>query len=125
MPSSRSRVVRGAPLCAPLLALATACSGGGEPALSPLAREGRSVYLNVCIACHNGDPNEDGALGPAIAGSSEELLRARVVRGEYPPGYEPKRPGAVMPAFPYLEEDIPALVAYLDEVAEVSEPAAE
>lgn len=112
--------------CTAVLALFAACSGGGESELSPLAREGRSVYLNVCIACHNGDPNEDGALGPAIAGASEELLHARVVRGEYPPGYAPRRPdSAVMPAFPYLEEDIPALAAYLDEVAEVSEPAAE
>jgi len=59
--------------------------------------------------------------GPAIAGASEELLLARVVRGEYPPGYVPKRPDSgAMARFPQLEGQIPALAAYL---AAVEEPA--
>ena len=99
-----------------LVALA-ACTESGESALSPLAQQGERVYQNVCIACHHGDPTEDGALGPAIAGSSAELLDARVIRGEYPPGYTPKRPcDGVMPRFEYLAEQIPALAAYLKEV---------
>ena len=77
----------------PLVVLALAACGGSDPAtLSPLAQDGKRVYNNVCIACHNGDPSVDGALGPAIAGASQELLHARVVEGVYPPGYEPKRP---------------------------------
>ncbi len=100
---------------AALLALA-ACSetGGGG---SDLAEQGRRVYQNVCIACHSPDPAKDGALGPAVAGASRELLEARVLRGEYPPGYTPKRPSQAMPAFPYLEDEIPALEAYLAEAA--------
>jgi len=98
-------------------AWAAACGSGAEPKLSPLARDGETIYQNVCIACHNGNPNLDGALGPANAGSSEELLRAKVLRGEYPPGYTPKRPGSTtMPRFEYLEPKIPALAAYLAEV---------
>ena len=69
--------------------------------------------MNVCIACHNGDPNEDGALGPPIAGSSLELLEAKVLRAEYPEGYVPKRAGIVMPKFEYIEEKLPDLAAFL------------
>ncbi len=59
----------------------------------------------------------DGAIGPANAGASEELLSAKVLRGEYPTGYTPKRPGSTtMPRFEYLADKIPALAAYLAEV---------
>jgi mono/diheme cytochrome c family protein len=94
------------------LALLACSDGGGE---SDLVSRGRRVYQNVCIACHNADPAKDGALGPAIAGSSRALLEARVLHAEYPPGYVPKRPSQAMPAFPYLKDDIPALEAFLDE----------
>ena len=66
-----------------------------------------------CIACHAMDPSIDGALGPNVAGSSLELLEARVMRGEYPPGYEPKRPSRVMVPLPHLEARLPELAAYL------------
>lgn len=78
-----------------------------------LVEAGRSVYNANCIACHGVDPTRDGALGPAVAGSSLELLEARVVRGEYPPGYQPKRPSRVMIALPHLESKLPELAAYL------------
>src|SRR5262245_43635855 len=92
--------------------LALACSPSDEPKLSDLARQGEKVYQNVCIACHNGNPNFDGALGPANAGSSAQLLEAKVLRSEYPPGYTPKRPGSnTMPRFEYLADKIPALAA--------------
>lgn len=97
--------------------LGLACSPADDRALSDLAREGEKVYQSVCIACHNGNPNLDGALGPANAGASVELLSAKVVRGEYPPDYAPKRPGSnTMPRFEYLADKIPALAAYLAEV---------
>jgi mono/diheme cytochrome c family protein len=105
------------PIGAVLLALALpACSDGGGDPLDPAVR-GERVYQNVCIACHSADPTRDSALGPAIAGASRELLEARVLRGEYPPGYTPKRSTGVMPPFPNLEEQIPALVAYLARAA--------
>lgn len=78
-----------------------------------LVAEGRDAYLGNCIACHNPDPKLDGALGPAVWGSSRELLEARVLRAEYPPGYTPKRQTAAMIPMPFLESKIPALAAYL------------
>lgn len=91
-----------------------ACSDGEKKTELSAFDRGKAVYQNVCVACHNGDPTQDGSLGPAIAGSSQELLHARVIRGEYPPGYTPKRPNsAAMPKFAYLEERIPDLAVYL------------
>ena len=78
-----------------------------------LIAAGRSVYNANCIACHAMDPSRDGALGPAVAGSSYELLEARVVRGNYPEGYTPKRDSRVMVALPHLEPRLEELAAYL------------
>jgi len=89
-----------------------------DASLSPLAQEGKRIYLNVCIACHNGNPNRDGSPGPAIAGASRELLEARVIRGEYPPGYTPKRSTAAMPRMEFLADKIDAFAAYLVEAQE-------
>ena len=77
------------------------------------AARGRAIYLANCVACHNNDPSRDGPIGPAIKGSSKELLEARVLSTSYPPGYKPKRPTKVMPQFPYLKNEIPHLAAYL------------
>jgi len=83
-----------------------------EP-LTPLGQKGRQVYLGQCVSCHNSDPAKSGAVGPAIKGASEALLEARMLRGTYPPGYEPKRPTKVMQAMPQLAGDLPALAEYL------------
>ena len=105
------------PLAIAALLCAACSSGVDDRQLSELARKGEHVYQNICIACHNGDPNLDGSLGPANAGASAELLEAKIVRGEYPPGYTPKRPDShAMPRFAHLADDIPALAAYLGEV---------
>jgi mono/diheme cytochrome c family protein len=77
------------------------------------AARGRAVYLANCVACHNNDPSRDGPIGPAIKGSSKELLETRVLTTSYPPGYKPKRPTKVMPQFPFLKDEIPPLAAYL------------
>ena len=82
-------------------------------AQAELIKIGRSTYNANCIACHAMDPAIDGALGPAVAGSSLELLEARVLRGGYPAGYVPKRPSRVMIPLPHLEPKLPALAAYL------------
>jgi mono/diheme cytochrome c family protein len=79
----------------------------------PLAEQGRRAYQATCIACHNPDPARDGTLGPAVACSSAELIEARVMRAEYPPGYAPKRDSRLMPAQPYLRGDLPGLAAFL------------
>ena len=99
---------------ATLLGLATACSESTGVSGDPAVARGRQVYLGICTACHNADPAKDGAAGPAITGSSRELLEARLLRGEYPPGYAPKRPSQLMPRFPQLEAEIDALHAFLN-----------
>jgi mono/diheme cytochrome c family protein len=109
-------------------AAAPALAGGGqventtppvpeEPAavLTPeeLVEGGRSTYNANCTACHNIDATQDGALGPAVAGSSLALLEARVMRGKYPEGYEPKKATMVMVPLPHLEPRLNELTAYL------------
>jgi mono/diheme cytochrome c family protein len=93
------------------LGLTAGCSQGEK--LSPEAERGRQVYQAQCIACHNPNPAQPGPLGPALTGSSDELLRAKVVHGTYPPGYTPKRPTRVMQPMPQVASDVPALAAYL------------
>jgi mono/diheme cytochrome c family protein len=85
-------------------------SGGAQ---DPDWQRGRAVYAANCIACHNNDPAKDGPIGPAIKGSSKELLETRVLTTSYPPGYKPKRVTRVMPQFPFLKDEIPYLTAYL------------
>ncbi len=78
-----------------------------------LIAAGRATYNANCIACHAMDPRIDGALGPAVAGASAELIAARVLRAEYPAGYAPKRETRVMVPLPHLEPKLPELTAYL------------
>ncbi len=89
-----------------------ACTTTPTP-LSPLAEQGRTVYQANCTACHNSDPSKPGTVGPAVAGSSRELLEARILRAEYPPGYTPKRETHAMVALPHLAGDVDALAAWL------------
>jgi mono/diheme cytochrome c family protein len=84
-----------------------------EMTVEQLSQRGRTVYLSNCTACHNVDPAQDGAVGPAVFGSSQELLEARLVRAEYPAGYKPKRDTRSMLALPHLEKEIPGLTAFL------------
>jgi len=95
------------------LALAFAVGGCSESGLSPSADRGRQVYLAHCIACHNSDPAQAGAVGPPVRGSSRALLEAKVLNGTYPPGYAPKRPTKVMVPIPAVSPDVGALADYL------------
>jgi mono/diheme cytochrome c family protein len=91
-------------------------STGGEAVqmtAEQLSSRGKTIYLSNCTACHNVDPGVDGAVGPAVAGSSLELLEARIMRAEYPAGYKPKRDTRSMVALAHLEKEIPALAAFL------------
>jgi len=92
---------------------ASGCSGASDAESDPAVARGRDVYKSVCLACHAADPNQSGSLGPAIAGSSRELIEARVVHGTYPKGYTPKRAGNEMPKFPNLAGSVDDLTAYL------------
>ena len=77
------------------------------------AEQGRQVWLVPCVTCHNRDPGKDGPIGPAVKGSSQALVEARLLRGGYPPGYTPKRDSKVMPARPDLARSVADLAAFL------------
>jgi mono/diheme cytochrome c family protein len=77
------------------------------------AEKGRQVWLVQCVSCHHPNPEKDGPVGPAVKGSSEALVEARVLSGGYPPGYTPKRDSKVMPARPDLARSIADLAAFL------------
>ena len=83
--------------------------------LSPeqLVARGKLIYAQNCISCHNVNPKEAGTVGPALLQDSQEVLRFKIVGGASPAGYKPQRSTAIMPLFPQLEKEIPAIEAYL------------
>ncbi|MCZ6646117.1 MAG: cytochrome c oxidase subunit II [SAR324 cluster bacterium] len=103
-----------APAAAPSAAMTP--SGGGSDAV-----KGKQAFMVNCVACHGTDPAKDGPIGPAIAGSSIELVTARVMNGStnfgksYPPGYKPKRTTRMMAALPHLKGELGNIAAYLQQ----------
>ena len=93
------------------------CHNSSQPAAADPLKKGRVLYITNCAVCHNADPNLPGTLGPPIAGSSRELVEARVLHAAYPPGYKPKRTSHVMQPLPWLAPNIDALTAFLDAAA--------
>lgn len=75
--------------------------------------QGKQIYSNNCVQCH-GDPKV-GAFGPPNYGSSLELIRSKVLKGEYPPGYKPKRPTSMMPRFNLPDDNLEALYCFLND----------
>ncbi len=106
------KLILGAILLLPVLIL-TSCNKPSKP-LTELESKGKAVFVANCTTCHNPDPNLAGSIGPDVAGSSLELITARVLHQSYPPSYKPKRSSSLMTALPFLEKDIPALHAYLN-----------
>ena len=101
-----------------LAAIATALAAAScnhKPATP--ADKGRIVYMTTCVVCHNANPNLPGTQGPPIAGSSRELVEARVLHLSYPPGYKPKRNTHAMKAQPQLARQIDNITAFLQEAA--------
>lgn len=94
-----------------LAMLAAGCPPRDEP---PAVTRGRQAYLGTCIACHNMNPALDGAIGPAVRGSSKELLEAKVLRGTYPPGYRAKRETTAMPPQPQMASTLDDIHAFLN-----------
>ena len=81
-----------------------------------LIEKGHQIYQMNCLSCHGGNPKIDGPIGPAIAGSSMELITMRVTELKYPTGYKPKRTTTTIIALPHLKNEIPAVFEYLSSV---------
>lgn len=96
-----------------VIGISTLFGCGSKRASSPEAERGREIYMVNCIACHNPNPELSGPLGPPVKGSSHELIEARLVRGEYPAGYLPKRKTKQMVPMPQLASHVSELAAYL------------
>ena len=96
-----------------VLGALVACSEEKAKTESPAFARGQTLYRNICITCHNMDPNQEGPLGPIISNASLELLRAKILRGEYPEGFSPLRDTKQMPPLAYLEPHLPDLAAFL------------
>jgi len=97
-------------LLSTMVLVGVACTKAGT--VAP-AERGERVYLANCITCHNRDPARPGSAGPEIAGASRELLEAKVLRGEYPEGYVPKRSTHAMVPQPQLAARVDDLAAFL------------
>ncbi len=94
----------------------TATMKTGTDDTAKLIARGRAVYMSNCTACHSNDPAKAGNLGPDVAHSSRELLEARLLKAQYPEGYQPKRPNSkAMAPMPYLKNDLNALHAFLNQ----------
>jgi mono/diheme cytochrome c family protein len=96
-----------------------ACTKKAEQPAAPLTPEkifekGQQVFTMNCVSCHGPDPKKDGPVGPAIWGSSKDLIEARVLRADYPAGYKPKRSTRLMVALPHLSGEITTLHEYLN-----------
>lgn len=94
-----------------LVAFGTGCPPRDEP---PEVTRGRAAYGGTCTSCHNLNPALDGSIGPAIKGSSRALVEAKLLRGEYPSGYTPKRDTKVMPPMPAMAGSVDDIVAFLN-----------
>lgn len=95
------------------VAAISACGGDSDSTADPAVARGETIYRNICVVCHNANPNEAGSIGPAIAQATREVLEAKVLRGEYPVGYTPARETHQMPQFPYLEPNLDDIEAYI------------
>ncbi|HLD74121.1 MAG TPA: cytochrome c [Bdellovibrionota bacterium] len=79
-----------------------------------LTQKGQVLFNTTCTVCHNSNPKLDGPIGPAISGSSFELLQLKIRKGEYPTGHKPKRETKIMTLMPQLsDDDIKAIHTYL------------
>ncbi len=93
--------------------VAMACAGEADESGDPVVARGKKIYRNICVVCHNADPNQAGTLGPDIASASRELLEAKLLRGEYPADYTPKRNTQQMPRLEYLKPNLDDIAAFL------------
>lgn len=81
-----------------------------------LFNRGKLAYQATCTACHGDNPKVQGELGPDLFGSSQALLRAKVIFGTYPKGYVPKQKTDLMARETHLVDEIDALHFYINNI---------
>lgn len=95
----------------------TSCKKEEQAPLSPeeqLKADGRKLYIANCIACHSADLDQEGTVGPALKGSTFEILKEKLLNGKYPEGYKGKRPvSGSMPKYSFTDQQIRSLEAFL------------
>ncbi len=101
----------------------TAVAAEAAPAVDPqaaLIEKGRKLYVSNCISCHNRDPNIAGAIGPIMVDAPLSVMTSKVMTGRYPdvlpPGFVPKRNTKQMRPLKKLQNDIPAIHAWVQSV---------
>jgi mono/diheme cytochrome c family protein len=82
--------------------------------------KGRRLYFSNCIQCHNKDPNLKGSIGPEMVDAPLVIMTSKVMTGKYPAvlpaGFVPKRKSSAMKKIPKLQNDIPAIYAWVQSV---------
>jgi mono/diheme cytochrome c family protein len=77
-------------------------------------KDSKSLFISKCVMCHNVNPTKPGSIGPAISGSSLELIKLKTQKRQYPKGYVPKRKTKVMPIVKLTEQEIKLIHSYLN-----------
>ena len=83
-------------------------------ALTTDIERGRMVYFANCVSCHNNNPKKPGSIGPEVYGVSIDVLTQKIVSGNYPENYRPKRKSKIMPSMPHLNKEISNLHAFIN-----------
>ena len=77
-------------------------------------KDSKTLFISKCAMCHNVNPTKPGSIGPAISGSSLELITLKTQKRQYPKGYVPKRKTKVMPIVKLTEKEIKSIHSYLN-----------
>ncbi len=86
-----------------------------HPAQSSPEQRGKALYRTYCTSCHHLNPHQTLPMGPALFGSSQLLLKEKILHGTYPKNYQPKQQTQTMPTFPDLQKEIDSFWIYLND----------
>ena len=83
-------------------------------ALTNDIEKGRMVYFANCVSCHNNNPKKHGSIGHVVYGVPIDVLTQKILSGEYPENYRPKRKSKIMTLMPHLNSEISNLYAFIN-----------
>ncbi|MBW3653268.1 MAG: c-type cytochrome [Actinobacteria bacterium] len=96
-------------------ALALLLVGGGGVAAQDVERDGRTLFLQHCAACH-GAEGRGTFRGPELAGSGAAGAHFQVSTGRMPPPASQRRPERVPPV-EFTDPEVLALARYVGRIA--------